>query len=181
MWIIDAPMIIGSWPSDMLLFASFLLFYSLLYKRVPNMLALILCVGIMGVWTGVWELPYQIALKLMYDAPQIGLHETFRWIQWEIIVELPMAGCGLGIVAILGWQFKVIKFNKWFFIFMALYIGFMAYWILDGYWVDTHYNWDLGLWVQTDGFNKLHLFLSKASKVWFLLALISLVWRRNEN
>ena len=174
----NAPFVFGSWPSLATVFAFFMLFVSFTYGRLPNIMMLFCFIGLLGTWTGIWELPYQIALKLNYDAPQIGLHEAYRFIQWEFIVELPVAGCGLCILAFMQVKYHILKFSKWFWVYFLMSVLFIWYWMYDGFWVDTHYDWTLKQWVQTDGFNKLHLFLSKASKVWYLLALISLIWRK---
>jgi hypothetical protein len=172
---------LGSWPSDAVIFSGMLILFLILKDRMSNTYAVIASAGLLGIWTGVWEVPYQTFLKIYYDMPQIGTMMGMRWIVWEWVIELPMAGIGAVIIWELNRMFHFIQFNKWVWIFLALYAVCMIYWVLSGYWVDDYYNWTLRQQVFTSQFNGWALFVTKLSKVFMMLAIVKLVWHKNES
>jgi hypothetical protein len=179
-FLIKVPASLGSWTTIAIVCTGMLWFYSILQNKLRNILAFTCAIGIMGIWIGIWEVPYQTALKLVYDLPQVGSAIAFQWIVWEWVIEVPMAGCGLWILVELNRKYKIIHFNKWFWIFIGIYAVLIAYWIISGFWVDVWYDWTLHKWIQTPEFNKLMMFVYKTSKVMMILALASLIWRKNE-
>jgi hypothetical protein len=179
-FLIKVPASLGSWTTIATVCAGMLWFYSILQSKLRNILAFTCAIGIMGIWIGIWEIPYQTALKLVYDMPQVGSAIAIQWIVWEWVIEVPMAGCGLWILVELNRKYKIVTINKWFWIFLGIYVILIAYWIISGFWVDVWYDWTLHKWIQTPEFSKLMMFVYKTSKVMMMLALVSLVWRRNE-
>jgi hypothetical protein len=131
----------------------------------------------MGMWIGFWEIPYQWAMKLIYDLPQVGVGLAWNLIYWETVIEIPLAGCGLWALIVLNKKYHFIKLNKLFWIFMGLYAIFMTVWIANGFWCDVTYNWEINKWVQTAYFDKPMMFTYKMSKVWMLLAFIAMIRR----
>jgi hypothetical protein len=177
---LNVPVMLGSWTTVALTIAGTLLIYSLAVKKLSNLMAIVLSVGIMGMWIGFWEVPYQWGMKLVYDLPQIGTTLAWNMIYWESIIEIPMAGCGLWIVIVLNNKYKLFSFNKWFYIFFGLYVAMMVLWFVMGFWVDVWYNWDAQKWIQTVSFDKPAMFTYKISKVFMLLSFVALLWRRDD-
>lgn len=178
-FIANVPVLVGSWTTDAMVFASMLLLVYFLHGKVSNLLAFIATIGILGMWSGYWEIPYQTGLKIYYDLPQIGWNRTFEWIKWEWTIEILTAGVGTWIVWELNKRFHFVHFNKWFFIFFGIYIACMVYWFATGYWVENYYDWSIEEWVQKTDFQWGSLFACKISKVFMMFGFISLVWRKN--
>jgi hypothetical protein len=174
---LNLPYIVGSWASLSMLISGIVLGYSFVQPKTANIHALMLAIGLMGIWTGVWEIPYQTLLRVKYDIPQIGLNESMVRICWEWAIEILTAGYGLALVLKLNKMYHVVSVGWWFWAGMTLCIGAILYWVFTGYWVDDHYDWTIREWIQTPGFDKVALFTAKVSKVFFMLALLSLVWR----
>jgi hypothetical protein len=179
--IFKLPAPLGTWTSVGLLLASTLMCCSMLRDKVPQILAFTIAVGITGMWVGFWEIPYQIALKLVYDLPQVGTDMTIRWIAWEIILETPMAGCGLWLVIIANQKYHFIRLSKVFYGLMSLYAVLTIIWITSGFWVDVWYNWKENIWIATQEWDKTSMFVYKSSKAVMLLGFISLLWSKRKS
>lgn len=180
-FIFDVPVLLGSWTTLAAVIACLLISYYMVKDKMSPALSLAFGIGIMGVWVGLWEIPYQWAYKLIYDLPQIGMANTWNMIYWETIIEIPLFGCGLWIIIFLNKKYQLLELNKWFWIFLSIYIALMALWIGTGLWVDVRYDWSLGQWVQTPDFNKTMMLTYKMSKVFMLFALIVMIRRNNED
>jgi hypothetical protein len=178
----NIPAPLGTWTSIGIAIASILICTSLLRDKLSNILSFTVAIGITGMWIGFWEIPYQTALKLIYDYPQVGTSTTIKWIVWEWVLESPMAGCGLWLLIIINAKYHIVQFNKRFIVLFSAYIILTIIWITSGFWVDVWYNWKENLWVATTEWDKTSMFVYKASKAVMLLAFISLIWRtRNAN
>jgi hypothetical protein len=171
------PYIVGSWASLSMLISGIVLGYSFVQSKMSNIHALMFAIGLMGIWTGVWEIPYQTLLSVKYDIPQIGLSESMVRIGWEWMIEILTAGYGLALVMKLNKMYRVVRVGWPFWAGMTLCVGAILYWVFTGYWVDDYYDWTIREWIRTLGFDKVALFVAKASKMFFMLALLSLVWR----
>jgi hypothetical protein len=177
-YLLNVPYIVGSWTSLSMLISGIVIGYSLVQPKMSNIHALTFAVGLMGIWTGVWEIPYQTLLRVKYDIPQIGINESMIRIGWEWVIEILTAGYGLALVVKLNKMYHVVKVGWRLWAGLTLCIVAILYWVFTGYWVDDYYDWTIKEWIRTPGFDMLALFAAKVSKVFFMLALLSLVWRR---
>jgi len=173
-YLLGMAYVTGSWPSMSMMASGLLVVMLSVRGKMPNVYGFILAFGVMGIWTGVWEIPYQTLLRITYEVPQIG-NQAFVRIGWEWAIEILTAGYGLYILVTLGKRFGVIRVGRAFWVFLVLCVGAFVYWGVTGYWCDDYYDWGLKEWVMTPGFDAAALFAAKASKTFFLLALLSLV------
>lgn len=178
---INVPAMLSTWTSMAVLLAGILIVLSLLKDRVPCIVAVLAAIAINGMWIGFWEMPYQTALKLIYDMPQVGTSIAINWVIWEILVEVPMAGCGLWTLIIINKKYHIVSFNTKWWIAISIYTALTITWITTGFWVDVWYDWNNAQWIQTTEWDKLSMFIYKASKAAITIAFVSLVWsKKNE-
>lgn len=170
------PAIIGTWTTISALLAGILLLWTLMRGgRIPTSLSLVLAISLVGLWVGLWEVPYQWAYKLTYDLPQVGAVQAWKWVAYETVIELPSIGAGVFVALSVNAEYKIVKAGWWFWFTASMYVVFMAWWLLEGFWTDVHYNWGTLKWEQTAHFDKWAMFIYKASKVWLMLALAGLI------
>lgn len=178
---INVPAIPSTWTSMAVLLAGILIVLSLLKDRVPNVIVVLAAIAINGMWVGFWEIPYQTALRLIYDMPQIGMSMAINWVIWEILVEVPMAGCGLWALIIINKKYHIVSFNTKWWIAISIYTALTITWITTGFWVDVWYDWSKAQWIQTTEWDKLNMFIYKASKAAIAIAFVSLVWNKEKH
>jgi len=173
-----------TWFSAGLIIAIILLVIASIGKELMPIEKAIIAGGIASLWIGIWEIPYQIGLKLTYDAsfPQVTSELVNHMIAYEVMIELPLI---LGGFAIL-WYYQdkygnIVKLNRYFILFIATYIALITAWYATGFWVDIHYDWGNSIWVYTNNFDKTSMAIYKASKVALALSLVALIWRGKGN
>lgn len=126
---------------------------------------------------GLWEIPYQIGLKYIYDLPQIGMAEAIIWVRSEIAIELPFIMGGGAILLLQNYKYHFLNFNYWSLLLFGLAAGFYLAWFATGFWVDVSYNWDTHTWIQSDP-NAGAMLIYRASKAFTVLGFVSLVLPR---
>lgn len=154
-----------------------LLTYLILERKVSPTEAVIVGIGLMGISIGLWEIPYQVGLKLYHEAylpTQIWIYNLRR----EILLELPFIIGGVTILWIYHTRYKIINFNRWFWLFFGLTVGLFTYWFMGGFWVEITRDWVNELWIQ-HSLDIVGSTVYKASKVTLALALVSLVWQKH--
>jgi len=155
---------------------------TLLRGRASNAESFIIGVGLMGISIGLWEIPYQVGLKLMHEYKLYDHDYIMRNMLREILIEIPFILGGIYIMLIYGKWLKIVNFNKWFFLFITGCIALYTTWFLTGLWVEI--NWvvvdDKWVWVQ----NPLNLTaktIYRASKVALALGLVALLLPKGGN
>lgn len=153
-----------------------LLAYLVLERRVSPTEAVMIGIGLMGISIGLWEIPYQIGLKIYYEA-YLPTHVLVYNLRREILIELPFIAGGVMILWIYHKKYKLVNFNKWFWLFTGLTIGLYTYWFATGFWVEMTYDWVNYQWIQHP-IDIVAKTIYRASKVTLALAMVSLVLPR---
>lgn len=155
--------------------ATIILVYLALERRIGYAKALITGVALSGLAIGVWEVPYQIGLKLVYES-NLPSSLMFANMRREILIEFAFIIPAVIILWYYHSQYKIINFNRWFYLCLSVTVGLYAYWFLSGFWVEMTYDWSNQQWIQhpVDVIAKT---VYRASKVALALAMVSLVWK----
>lgn len=167
-----------TWFSFGLMIAVTLFTMSIL--NIPDTDAFLLGAGVATLWRGLWELPYQIGLKLIYDAPQISSPMLNSILKYEILAEMPLIIGGGLLIWFYASKYKLFNFNKYAVLFLALYIVATIYWFASGLWVEIHYNWEAEQWTAANNINYTAMATYKFSKVSLALGLIYLNFRKEK-
>lgn len=135
-------------------------------------------IALMGINIGLWEIPYQIGLKLVWEN-YLPLRGLLMGMATEIIKELAFIVGGVILLAVLQEKYKILQFNKWFWIFLSATVILYILWFTTGFWVEMTYDWNTYEWIQhpVNYWAKLDY---RLSKVTLTLAMISLVWHNME-
>ncbi|KKN75332.1 hypothetical protein LCGC14_0381840 [marine sediment metagenome] len=136
-------------------------------SKLGNLNSLTLGVGVASFAAGLWEIAYTMGYFYKYDVPQdiSSIH-----LYAQIIRISPLAIGGIG-VAIAFWPPKL----SWLSVSMLLLSAIiMSYWLLGAMWVDVVFDWQKGVWIQTEPFNWGQAILYRSSKATLALGLIGL-------
>jgi len=152
-----------------------IILYTMTLLNVPSYDAFIIGAAVATIWRGVWELPYQIGMKLTYDAPHITGEVLNRLLNYEVIAEMPLIIGGGIILYYYHNKYKVLNINRYVLIFGALYMALTTLWFVTGFWVELSYNWQFGQWFAAREINYGAMATYKASKVALGLALAYIV------
>ena len=167
-----------TWMSMGIIIATTVLIVARTEKIIMPIESIILACGITSLWRGLWEIPYQFGLKLMYDLPQsqITTETVIQMLSYEVLAEIPLVLGGILIIWYYHDKYKgLITFNKYFVGFFSAYILLTILWFVLGFWVDIYYDWGELKWYYTSSFNKMAMFIYKSSKLAMILSFISLV------
>lgn len=146
----------------------------LLDGKVSSGVAVIIGVGLVSLTIGLWEIPYQIGLKLQYDAPQIGTELAWAWIKSEITLEMGFIVGGAGLVFGVGSYLKCIRWSWITTGLFAIAVAFYVIWFATGFWVDVYYKWVDNIWVQSAP-NTAAMMVYRVSKAATMLGFLSLL------
>lgn len=152
-----------------------MLVYLMLEHRIGYTKALIMGIALSGLAIGVWEIPYQIGLKLVYESnlpSSIMFHNMAR----EVMIEFAFIIPAVIVLMLYNSKYGIVNFSRWFWLFLGLTVGLYVYWFASGFWVEMTYDWANYQWVQhpVDVVAKT---VYRASKVTLALAMVSLVWK----
>jgi hypothetical protein len=136
-------------------------------SKLGDLNSLTLGVGVASFAAGLWEIVYTVGYYQSYDIPQdVGIFHLYA----QIIRISPLAIGGIG-VAIAFWPPKL----SWLSVSMLiLSVVLMSYWIFGDMWVDVIFNWQEGVYVQTEPFRWDQSILYRSSKATLALGLIGL-------
>lgn len=151
-----------------------LLTMAVLKGRVKASESFIVGVAIVALWRGLWEIPFQAGQKYFYDLPQLPAEAVLRLFANVLWVVAPLVLGGLAILMFYQWRYRLINFNKWFWIFMSAYVWMMILWVYTGFWLEKIYVWKIHWWIMTPD-NYASLVIYKSSKVFMALGLVSLL------
>lgn len=148
--------------------------------NIPSVDAFMLGAGIATLWRGFWEIPYQIGLKLIYDAPQISKPLLNSLIRYEIAAELPLIIGGVVLIWFYTSKHKLFNFNKHAVSFLLIYLVATILWFTNGLWVEIHYDWEASKWIAMDNINYSAMATYKFSKVALALGFVYLNYRKEK-
>ncbi len=170
-----------TWFSLGLLVATALLSYIFVQNKVTPVEAIIISCATSSLWRGIWEIPYQIGLKLYYDMPQPQVTAPIlrHMIAYEIAIELMLILGGIIILLYYHWKYGILNFRSSLFKYGLLaYILLMASWYISGFWVDVYYDWTKLSWVYTEHWDKISMVIYKTSKVALALSIAGLLIKK---
>jgi hypothetical protein len=170
-----------TWFSFGLNIAINILAYIFAKKRVSNGEAFIIGVAISAIWRGLWEIPYQMALKAIYDAPQIPTDQLWQMVRYEIGIELPLILGGILILWYYSWKYKnLYHYNYKVIVFGLLYLAATLYWIASGFSVEQIYDWVLKKWTNDSYIDYSAMAIYKFSKVALGLCCAYIIYNKKE-
>lgn len=164
-----------TWTSMGLALAIILFTINIISNKVKPFDAICIGISISAIWQGLWELPYQFGLKLIYDAPFLTNEILRQNLIYEVAVELPLIIGGIFIFCMLN-KYKVFNINRWTALFITLYLLGLIMWYAQGFWLDITYNWVEGHWQATEHWDRLSMFTYKSTKITLALTLISMIF-----
>lgn len=171
------PGIWWTWTSFGVQICTLLLTYFILEKKIQPYEAIITGLGFAGIAIGIWEIPYQWGINIIYYTGQISQEIINNQLIYQTSIELPLIIMGILSLIIINRKYNIINFNRYFWILLAVTIILYVCWFLTGFQQEMLYNWETNQWEQSP-MNMIVKSIYRASKVTLALSLISLIWHK---
>lgn len=162
-----------AWLSFGLQVCTILLAYILLKDKMQKYEAIMVGVALASIAMAIWEIPYQWGLTVLTFPDNLIVEKIISEIQVQM---QPLIG-SFGLLFIINRKYSIIKFNKYFYTFLAitilLYIGLF----LNGFHTDMFYDWGKQQYIYNNE-TLLDRLFHKGSKVTLALCLVSLIFKK---
>lgn len=134
-----------TWQSFGLQYLTVVTVFILVHKYIGNFNAVAVGIAISSISIGLWEMPYQAVIKMLYDVPQLSFSDGISMLTYQLEIQIPYI---IGGVCILIWyyQFHLFRFNMLVLLFIGLLACGYLYWWINGFWIEMVYDWATFTW-----------------------------------